>query len=207
VTQTVEDFFAGGVTAAKFEDRAFGTVIGGEIVDEPRMQQQRDYESGEPMTYPDGNPAMQLVVVVQAYAPSGDDDGRRAFYVKGQMRQAVGEALRKHNEKAPRRGGQLWIKYTEDKPTTLKNGRPGNPQKIYAAKYEPPSAAQAAAYFDAAPTTSTPGGGTAVEVPAGVDPNAWARMTPEQQAQMRQALGATAAAPAGGSQFRDEPPF
>lgn len=147
MTQSVEDFFAGGVTAAKFEDRSYGTVIGGEIVDDPRMQQQRDYESGEPMTYPDGNPAMQMVIVVQAYQPSGDDDGRRAFYVKGQMRQAIGEALRKQNVKAPARGGRLWLRYQEDKPTTLKNGKPGNPQKIYAAKYEPPAQAAAGQFF------------------------------------------------------------
>ena len=94
--QSVEDFFAGGVPAAKFEDKAYGTVIGGTITAEPRMQQQRDYTTGDPITYPDGNPAMQMVVIVQAYEAMGEDNGERAFYIRGQMKQAIGEALRKH---------------------------------------------------------------------------------------------------------------
>lgn len=220
----LEDFFAGGAAAAKFEDGAFGTVIGGQIMEDPRMTQQRDYTSGEPITYPDGNPAMQMVVVVQAYKPAGDDDGRRAFYIKGQMKQAVGEALRKVEAKYPQRGGYLWIKYTEDKPTTLKNGRPGNPQKIYAAKYDPPAPA-AADYFDsgqagpgappAARTDSRPAGDASdprvngLACPPGVDPARWGQMNPAQQAQMYDALGldsgSTQQAPGG--DFRDRPPF
>jgi hypothetical protein len=219
MAQTVEDFFAGGIAAAKFEDGAFGSVIGGEIIDEPRMTQQRDYTSGEAITYPDGNPAMQMVVAVQAYPPNGDDDGGRAFYIKGQMKQAVGEALRKHGAKTLSRGGRLWVKYVEDKPTTLKNGRPGNPQKIYAAKYEPPAQAASGQFFDespaSAPAAAVPAQAPTTEFglacPPGVEPGKWAAMTPVQRGQMYAALGLTAeAAPPRQAQargFADEPPF
>jgi hypothetical protein len=199
----IEAFFAGGATAAKFEDKQYGQVIGGEITAEPAMRQQRDYTTGEPITYPDGNPAMQMVVTVQAQPATGDDDGQRALYIKGQMKQAVGDALRKAGATAPRKGGKLWIKYVEDKPVTLQNGRPGNPQKIYAAKYEPPVAAQNAGFFaDAEPVaTQYAGPGT----PAGIDPVQWAVMTTEQREQLRRALGGQAAPSA--ATFTDEPPF
>lgn len=220
-TQSIEDFFAGGVTAAKFPDGAFGTVIGGEIIADPRMQQQRDYTTGEPVTYQDGNPAMQMVVVVQTdqYDPDiADDDGQRAFYIKGQMKQAVGEALRKHGEKAPRRGGKLWIKLLEEKPTTLKNGRPGNPQKIYAAKYDPPTQTAAGKFFDEPATApsadsmrSSGNGATGQKLacPPSVPPARWAALSTEQQRQMYDAFGMAlpaAGAPQAG-RFTDEPPF
>jgi hypothetical protein len=230
--QQIEDFFTGGVPAVKFPDGAYGTVIGGEITADPRMQQQRDYTTGDPICYPDGNPAMQMVIVVQTgqHDPGIEgDDGNRALYVKGQMKQAVGEALRKHGEKAPRRGGKLWLKYLEDKPVTLKNGRPGNPQKIYAAKYEPPAQAAASQFFDDPAVdprttylTNPPGhGGSTVPVsadsmrstaiaadavapPPGIPAPAWQAMTPEQRQQMREAL---AGASAAGSGFAEEAPF
>lgn len=224
----IENFFAGGVTAAKFPDGQYGHVIGGEIIAEPRMQQQRDYTSGEPLVYQDGNPQMQMIVVVQAH-PGGnfhedgtEDDGQRAFYIKGQMKQAVAEALRKTGARSPQRGGKLWIKYVEDKPTTLKNGRPGNPQKIYVAKYEPPAQAAAAAFFPAgdppaaaateltADDMRTRSGATNPPAsippcPPGFDPATWARLDNSQREQMAAALGTRAAALAG--RFTDEPPF
>ncbi len=223
--EQLEAFFAGGATAAKFPDGAYGTVIGGEILDEPRMQQQRDYETNELLTYPDGNPQMQMVVTVQAQPATDDDDGRRTFYIKGQMKAAVGEALRKVGAKTLRRGGQLWIKYTEDKPVTLKNGRPGSPQKIHIAKYEPPAQTAAGQFFDTPPTTSAApaaasaddmrsSGNTAgrkLPCPPNVPPVKWAAMTGPQQEQMYDALGM--ALPVGrdvapqASRFDDEPPF
>lgn len=208
-TEQIEQFFQGGATAAKFPDREYGTVIGGEIVADPRMQQQRDYTSGDPVFYQDGNPAMQMVIVVQTnlHDPSiPEDDGQRAFYVKGQMRQAIGEALKKAGATAPRRGGKLWLKYIEDKPTTLKNGKPGNPQKIYAAKYEPPAQAAAGQFFDDTPTppTNTPPPGP-LPPPPGVGAELWGRMNPDQRQAYMAALGGAPAA--GGSAFSEEPPF
>lgn len=214
--QSVEDFFAGGVPAVKFPDGAFGTVIGGVITSDPRMQQQRDYTSGEPVVYQDGNPAMQMVITVQTDLrdPAIDgDDGQRAFYVKGQMRQAIGEALRKANARKPERGGRLLVKYIEDKPTTLKNGKPGNPQKIYAAKYEPPAGQAAGQFFDEAPAPAMDplGGGPILRCPPGVDPRRWAEMTLDQRRQMYDALGlddrGNPLASVPERSFTEEPPF
>lgn len=217
--QAVEDFFSGGAKAAKFEDKAYGTVIGGEIVTDPVMRQQRDYETDEPMTYPDGNPMMQMLVTVQAQQPADDDDGQRTFYVRGQLKQAIGEALRKVNQKAPRRGGRLWVKYVSDEPVTLKNGKRGNDKKIHAAKYEPPAQAAAGQFFDEAreqapaaaqmsadSMRSNGNGGARLERPAAIAPDVWAAMNPQQQEQMCLALGVTVQ-PAAGSRFTEEPPF
>lgn len=206
-TVTADDFFAGGTPAAKFEDGAYGTIIGGRITEDVRMTQQRDYTTGDLMFYPDNNPQMQMVVTVQAYDPSGDDDGRRSFYVKGDLKRAIGEALRKHNARKPERGGILQVKYVKDEPVTLKNGRPGNPKKIYAAKYEPPAAAVAGQFFDEPTSGASRIGTEGGAPPVGVDPATWSAMSPAQQAQMLQALGLqTPQAPAAG-QFTDEPPF
>lgn len=67
----------------------------------------------------------------------------------------------------------------------------------------------AAAPISAAPAAPSP---SFLQCPAGVDLARWQVMTPEQQRQMYEALGLTAAQPAGpppatGSLFDNEPPF
>lgn len=212
--EQIEKFFQGSATAAKFPDREYGTVIGGEIVDDPRMQQQRDYTTGDPIVYQDGNPAMQMVIIVQTNMSDPtipDDDGQRAFYVKGQMKQAIGEALKKAGATSPRRGGKLWLKYLEDKPSTLKNGKPGNPQKIYAAKYEPPAAAAAGQFFDEpAPDpgqTSRFAQGGSLPRPESVPAAKWQAMSAHQQEQMYDALGLVPPGYTTNRPFTEEAPF
>ncbi len=216
--QQIEEFFSGGAKSAKFPDGAIGTVIGGEIVEEPRMQQQRDYDTDELVFYQDGNPAMQMVITVQAQPATDEDDGRRSFYVRGQLKQAVGEALRKVGTREPERGGKLWVKLTGEEPVQLRNGKPGKPKKIHAAKYEPAAQAAAGQFFaddqGASAEASTRavadplGGAPILSCPAGVDPGKWASMNPAQRAQMYDALGlAIQKANAAGSLFTEEPPF
>lgn len=204
--QTIEDFFAGGAKSAKFHDGAIGTVIGGEIVDEPRVQQQRDYDTDELVFYQDGNPAMQMVVTVQAQAATEEDDGRRSFYIRGQLKQAVGEALRKAGARKPERGGKLWVKLTGEEPVQLRNGKPGKPKKIHAAKYEPPALAAAGQFFADDQPAAAPRRDEAMALacPAGVDPGKWAAMNSAQRGQMYDAL---ALAPAAPGPFAEEPPF
>lgn len=220
----LEAFLGGKTAAAKFEDKAYGTVIGGEIIAEPAMVQQRDYTTGDLLFYEDGNPKMQMVAKVQAQPASGDDDGVRAFYIKGQMREALIEALKSVGEKVPRRGGTLHFKYMRDEPVTLKNGRPGNPQKIYLCKYAPPSGA-AGEFLGTAPIGARAEQATmpsnlsrpaadALPTPIGVDPARWAQMSRAQQEQMYDALGmvpagatSMGASNTAGTAFSDEPPF
>jgi hypothetical protein len=223
VSNDLESFLAGKTTAAKFEDRDYGRVIGGEIIGEPQMLQQRDYTTGDLMFYPDGNPQMQMVVRVQAQPATSDDDGVRALYIKGQMREAVITALKTAGERVPRKGGTLQVKYLRDEPVTLKNGRPGNPQKIYAARYAAPvgaagdflsaAAAAPAVAYDNPPARVVQAGGpqnteSRRPAPEGVDPARWAAMSDEQQRQMHVALGYGQPEPvAAATGFRDEPPF
>jgi hypothetical protein len=74
--------------------------------------------------------------------------------------------------------------------------------------------AAAPAMVAAAPVSAAPATTVAVGLacPPGIDPGQWAIMAPAQRQQMYEALGLTAAQPAGpppatGSLFTDEPPF
>jgi len=125
----------GGVKSASFEK--FGDVISGEII-RTEMRQQTKFGSGEPLTWDDGKPRMQIVVVLQT--PDQDDeqdDGTRGVYIKvpSQMLRAVREAVRTARADGLEEGGILSIKYvSEEKPS--KKGF--NPQKVYEAHYRAP---------------------------------------------------------------------
>jgi hypothetical protein len=125
----------GGVKSAAFKSP--GTVVGGSILREPRVTQQTDFDTQKPKFYDDGNPMMQIVVQVQTdQRDDTDDDGVRAFYIKGQMRQAVADAVRAVKAKGLDVGGALFVKYERDEPNS--RGR-GNDKKVYAARYTPPA--------------------------------------------------------------------
>lgn len=135
-TQTPESFLlGGGAKSAKFP--SIGTVVGGVITDEPTVQQQKDITSGAPKFWDDGNPMMQLVVKVQTdEREDADDDGVRAIYIKGQMKAAVAEAVRKAGAKSLEVGGKLRVAYTGDGEAKTKGF---TPPKQYQAQYEKPS--------------------------------------------------------------------
>lgn len=125
----------GGVKSAAFTTP--GTMVGGPILREPRVTQQTDFDTGKPKFYDDGNPMMQIVVQVQTdLRDDTEDDGVRAFYIKGQMRQAVADAVRAAKAKGLEVGGDLRVKYDHDEPNS--RGR-GNDKKVYAAKYAAPA--------------------------------------------------------------------
>lgn len=144
-----DELMAGGYKGAKFPDGQFGHVVGGEIIAAPETVQQRDFDSGQPKFYDDGNPMWQIVVPVQAEPATADDDGIRAFYIKAQMKQAVQQALRKAGAARLEVGGVLQIRYVRDEPNS--RGR-GKDKKIYEARYVPPPAMSEA---DLAAATST----------------------------------------------------
>lgn len=141
-TPSVDDFLQGGtkVPTAKFTtvgDKVVGTVVSAEV------NQQRDFDTNELSTWPDGNPKMQLVVTLQTddRDPSiPDDDGLRRIYAKkpSSMLQAIGDAVKAQNSTLQRPGGRLAVAFTGEKPH--ENPRK-NPIKQYAAAYEPPAAA------------------------------------------------------------------
>ena len=131
---------ATGVPSAKFP--TIGTTVKGRI-EHLEVQQQRDFTTGEPKTYDDGKPAMQLVVTLatdERDPEVADDDGMRRVFAKGQLLAAIRSAVRQANAQLAV-GGTLAVQYTADKPSE-KRGM--NPAKVYQAQYKPGAADQAA---------------------------------------------------------------
>lgn len=158
----------GGVKSAAFKSP--GTVVGGPILREPRVTQQTDFDTQKPKFYDDGNPMMQIVVQVQTdQRDDTDDDGVRAFYIKGQLRQAVADAVRAVKAKGLEIGGILLVKYDHDEPNS--RGR-GNDKKVYAAKYTAPAgqAANDALMGDVPTETPARRGGSTEGLPMNTPP-------------------------------------
>lgn len=151
----------GGAPSAKFP--ALGTSYTGRITEKPAVEQQRDFNSGDPKFWNDGNPMMQLVVTVQTEMrdPSvEDDDGRRRFFVKGQLKNAVADAVRKSGGRGLEVGGRLTVTYTHD---GEKKGNLNAP-KQYRVEYTPAAVTEL--------HTADPG------VPPGVNPQTGEITTP-----------------------------
>lgn len=135
MTNPADSFFGGGSKSAKFE--TVGETVGGAITHIGEPRQQTDFRDGTPLTWRDGSPRMQLPVTVQTQlrdAADPTDDGKRTFYIKGEMKKAIEAALRAAGA-GMAQGGVLTVAFTGTEPT---DG--GFPKKLYAATYQPPSA-------------------------------------------------------------------
>lgn len=183
-TPTADDFLMGsGVKSAKFE--TIGAAATGTIAQPPDVQQQRDFDSGEPKFWSDSKPMLQLRVVLnttQRDPGDPEDDGQRAVYVKGQMQKAVQQAVRSSGAKGLEVGGTLTVTFISEEPNS--RGR-GNPKKVYSAAYRAPDVLAAVA--EPAPSgllrpapSAAPAG--PVSAPAGIDPAVWNTLSTEQQA-------------------------
>lgn len=133
---SADDFLmGGGVTSAKFP--TIGTTVAGRITERPTVEQQKDFTTGEAKFWDDGKPQMQLVVTVATndIDPSNpDDDGARRIYVKGQMKNAVAQAVRTAGARGLEVGGILSVTYSAD--GVAKNPR-FNAPKNFTAHYTP----------------------------------------------------------------------
>lgn len=112
------------------------------------MQQQRDYKTGQPKWWDDqkSQPMMQLRIVLATDERDGDDDnGHRAIYVKGNMQQAVRDAIKAAGAEKIEEGGTLAVQYYGNGTTTDPKM---NPPKLYKAQYKPPSVTPAAVAVD-----------------------------------------------------------
>lgn len=134
-TDAANQFLMGsGGRSAKFEqhkDEVDGFIVSTEL------RQQTKYGTNEPMTWDDGNPRMQMVVTLKITgdAADEDDDLLRKVYVRGQMQEAVKNAVVKVGETTLDVGGRLFVRYISD----AEPSRPGlNGAKQFFAKYEPP---------------------------------------------------------------------
>jgi hypothetical protein len=123
----------GGAPTAKFPTP--GTTVGGRITEPPSLDQQRDIKTGEKKFWSNGDPMMQLVVTVQTDTRDPaieDDDGKRRIFVKGQMKNAVADAVRATGAKGLEVGGSLHVRYTHDGQAA---GVGMSPPKQYEARY------------------------------------------------------------------------
>jgi hypothetical protein len=123
----------GGPPSAKFP--VLGYENAGRIVGKPTVEQQRDYDTDEPLYWADGKPRWQIVVTLatgERDPEITDDDGLRRLFIKGQMKTAVQAALKVAKAEGLEDGGHLTVTYTADgaQPNPKKN-----PPKQYTARY------------------------------------------------------------------------
>jgi hypothetical protein len=137
ISDSVHEFLeAGGVPSAKFAK--FGDAITGNVVTAEK-QQDRDYQTGLPKTWDDGQPKYVLVVTVATDVrdPKIDnDDGTRRIWARGAMLGAIRSALRTSRARLEP-GGKLTVTYTHDNEPA---DRKMSPAKQYTAEYHGPPA-------------------------------------------------------------------
>jgi hypothetical protein len=175
MTTTYNDPFAStSAQSVSFNNMPVGTSYTGTILELPSMVQARDFETGNPATWPDGNPKMTVVTKL-----SVDGEERSLWAPKPSAMFAAISDAQKAAGAALAIGGTLTVTYTGDKPNAT-NPRL-NPAKQYAATYQPPNAfadeapQQAAAIPAATPAPAAATGGPSPEQvaalkAAGVDP-------------------------------------
>ena len=211
---SADDFFNEGAPSAIATIKALGdspgTTISGPIVEIGEQVQQKDVTTGAPAFWPDGNPKMMLPVTVatELRDPSiSDDDGHRTFWVSGNLKKAIGSALRQAGAKLAV-GGTLQVTFTGYGEAKSKGY---NAPREWTAVYTPP--APGATFFEepaaatsvgapapvAAPQAAPAPAVAAPAVPPGVDPAQWAafqatQAAAAQQAQQPAALDAQASA-------------
>ena len=176
-----EQFLMGGegVPSAFTKSDPVGTRRGGAITERPELRQQTDFDSGALLTWDDGSPRQHLVVTVQTDlrdSDNPDDDGRRRFYVKGNLQKVLREAVRKSGAKGLEVGGQLYItRIGRDEPK--KRGLDG--AWLHSAEYIPAAQAFVAPEQPAAAVTPTPA--AAALTPAQIAALQAAGLTPPAQ--------------------------
>ncbi len=103
---------SGGTPWARFDEP--GDIVEGTVLS-TSTRQSRDFTTGEPKAWPDGNPMMEAVIQLQTTERSReieDDDGTRQLVInKAAMKVSVANALRKAKSKLET-GGTLKVIYT-----------------------------------------------------------------------------------------------
>lgn len=117
-----------------------GSKVSGKVISDPISRQARDFETGLPTSWPNGDPKMEVVIAVDTgkIDPEIDgDDGTRAIVLPvGTTRfKAVQDAIRKAKADGIKVGGELSITYTGDKPHEK---RGYNAIKLFEASYSAP---------------------------------------------------------------------
>jgi hypothetical protein len=105
------------------------------VIDDVEKRQVTDFVTGEPQTWPNGDPKWQFVF--SGTDPDTGDETR--FFCKGFQLGAVKEALRSAGVSAgdTLTGGTLAIKWTGEEPSKTKGM---SPAKTWSAQYKPAAA-------------------------------------------------------------------
>ena len=134
MTQTYNDPFAStSAQSVSFNNMPVGTAYTGTVLELPQLVQARDFETGNPATWPDGNPKMTVVTKL-----SVDGEERSLWAPKPSAMFAAISDAQKAAGASIAVGGTLAVTYTGDKPNAT-NPRL-NPAKQYSAVYTPPNA-------------------------------------------------------------------
>jgi len=129
-----DDPFSGEmVPSLSFRDAPQGTRYVGTIVKRARLQQQRDFESGQPAHWDDGNPKMAAVIELDI---NGEVFGLWAPKPSA-MFAALVQAQRDANAGTMVEGGVLAVEFIGTEPNR-KNPKL-NAQKLYRCQYTPPA--------------------------------------------------------------------
>jgi hypothetical protein len=123
--------------AVSWKGAKIGTVVTGTVTDVPVEVRSRDFESGEPASWPDGNPKMSVVVGLLI-------DGE-PYNLWAPKPSAMFAALAKAHKADKEAGGQgiavggkLKVRLSGQKPNPDKPKL--NPQNLFQAKFEPQDA-------------------------------------------------------------------
>ncbi len=136
--EALNDLLNTGVPSVSFAKAKAGTIVSGRVLKLEKVQQ-RDMQTKEPLFWKDGNPKWQYVftLATELRDPESEvDDGTRKLYAKGQMEKAIRDAIRGSAHRGDVEGGMLAVKFVKEQPAQT---RGFNPQKVYAARFEPPA--------------------------------------------------------------------
>lgn len=141
------DDLAGGGKSWGGEGYGVGDKLDGEVVDSGRVQQ-TDFQSNEPLFWPNGDPRMMSKVTVKTtLSESDEDDGVRTVYLKGgnfearegsgfSGEKALAEAMKAAGVKTLAAGSRIQIHITGLSKVTTRGFQPA---KLWKIKVSPPA--------------------------------------------------------------------
>jgi len=133
MTDGNEFLMRGGTPSVKFP--VLGSTIIGAVTKPIKVTEVRDPATKEVKRWPNGDPKMQVIIELQTELRESDDDnGERTLWAKGQMQNAIRDAVREAGAKGILPGGVLQVTWSSEK----KSSSGLQPQKIYSANYWPP---------------------------------------------------------------------
>ena len=119
-------------SSISWKDQPVGTTVSGTVVEAPKLVQARDYESGEPAFWKDGNPKQTVVTILDL---GGEEPQSLWASVPSALQKAIAQAQKDAGAGPIAVGGKLSVTFTGEK----KNDNPRlNAQKLYSATYRAP---------------------------------------------------------------------